>query len=58
MLAAYAFMAAFGKFCTKAIIGEDPFESIRQTLRVAGFNEQPAPTPTDATDPAWSPLGV
>ena len=22
-----------------------------------GFNEQPVPTPTDATDPAWSPLG-
>jgi TolB protein len=25
---------------------------------VTGFNEQPVPTPTDATDPAWSPLGT
>ncbi len=28
------------------------------TIDVTGFNEQPAPTPTDATDPAWSPLGT
>jgi TolB protein len=28
------------------------------SIDVTGFNEQPAPTPTDATDPAWSPLGV
>jgi len=28
------------------------------SIDVTGFNEQPAPTPTDATDPAWSPLGI
>jgi len=28
------------------------------SIDITGFNEQPAPTPTDATDPAWSPLGV
>lgn len=28
------------------------------SIDVTGFNEQPAPTPTDASDPAWSPLGV
>ncbi len=28
------------------------------TIDVTGFNEQPEPTPTDATDPAWSPLGT
>jgi TolB protein len=28
------------------------------SIDVTGFNEQPVPTPTDATDPAWSPLGT
>jgi TolB protein len=28
------------------------------SIDVTGFNEQPAPTPTDASDPAWSPLGL
>ena len=28
------------------------------SIDVTGFNEQPVPTPTDATDPAWSPLGA
>ncbi len=27
------------------------------SIDITGFNEQPVPTPTDATDPAWSPLG-
>ena len=26
------------------------------SIDIAGFNERPIPTPTDATDPAWSPL--
>ncbi len=26
------------------------------SIDIAGFNERPVPTPTDATDPAWSPL--
>jgi TolB protein len=26
------------------------------TIDIAGFNERPLPTPTDATDPTWSPL--
>jgi TolB protein len=26
------------------------------TVDITGFNERAAPTPTDATDPAWSPL--
>jgi TolB protein len=28
------------------------------SIDVTGFNEQPVPTPTDASDPAWSPLGM
>ncbi len=28
------------------------------SIDVTGFNEQSVPTPTDATDPAWSPLGA
>jgi TolB protein len=28
------------------------------SIDVTGFNEQPAPTPTNASDPAWSPLGM
>jgi TolB protein len=28
------------------------------SIDVTGFNEQPVATPTDATDPAWSPLGA
>lgn len=27
------------------------------SIDVTGFNEQPVPTPADATDPTWSPLG-
>jgi len=34
------------------------FSARLYSIDVTGFNEQPAPTPTDATDPAWSPLGV
>ena len=26
------------------------------SIDIAGFNERPIPTPTDATDPTWSPL--
>ena len=26
------------------------------SIDIAGFNERPIPTPTDASDPAWSPL--
>jgi TolB protein len=26
------------------------------SIDITGFNERPIPTPTDATDPAWSPL--
>jgi TolB protein len=28
------------------------------SIDVTGFNEQAVPTPSDATDPAWSPLGA
>jgi len=28
------------------------------SVDITGFNEQPVPTPTDASDPAWSPLGA
>jgi len=28
------------------------------SIDVTGFNERPIPTPTDASDPAWSPLGT
>ena len=34
------------------------FSARLYSIDVTGFNEQPAPTPTDATDPAWSPLGT
>ncbi len=34
------------------------FSARLYSIDVTGFNEQPAPTPTDASDPAWSPLGV
>ena len=33
------------------------FSARLYSIDITGFNEQPAPTPTDATDPAWSPLG-
>ena len=29
-----------------------------ETVDIAGFNERVATTPTDASDPAWSPLGA
>jgi TolB protein len=32
------------------------FSSRLVTIDITGFNERPAPTPTDASDPAWSPL--
>jgi TolB protein len=34
------------------------FSSRLVTIDITGFNERPAPTPTDASDPAWSPLGA
>jgi TolB protein len=34
------------------------FSARLYSIDVTGFNEQPVPTPTDATDPAWSPLGT
>jgi TolB protein len=33
------------------------FSSRLASVDITGFNERPAPTPTDASDPAWSPLG-
>ena len=32
------------------------FSARLHMIDVTGFNEQPVPTPTDATDPAWGPL--
>ena len=34
------------------------FSARLYSIDITGFNEQPVPTPTDATDPAWSPLGT
>ena len=34
------------------------FSSRLVSVDITGFNERPAPTPTDASDPAWSPLGA
>lgn len=34
------------------------FSSRLMSVDITGFNERPAPTPTDASDPAWSPLGM
>lgn len=34
------------------------FSSRLASVDITGFNERPAPTPTDASDPAWSPLGA
>jgi TolB protein len=28
------------------------------SIDITGFNERPVPTPTDASDPAWSPLAA
>jgi TolB protein len=33
------------------------FSSRLASVDITGFNERPAETPTDASDPAWSPLG-
>jgi TolB protein len=33
------------------------FSSHLESVDITGFNERVAPTPTDASDPAWSPLG-
>ncbi|PPQ36583.1 Tol-Pal system beta propeller repeat protein TolB [Rhodopila globiformis] len=33
------------------------FSSRLVSVDITGFNERVAPTPTDASDPAWSPLG-
>ncbi len=32
------------------------YSSRISSIDIAGFNERPVPTPTDASDPAWSPL--
>ncbi len=34
------------------------FGSRLMSVDITGFNQRPAPTPTDASDPAWSPLGT
>jgi TolB protein len=34
------------------------FSSRLVSVDITGFNERPATTPTDASDPAWSPLGT
>ena len=34
------------------------FSSRLVSVDITGFNERPAETPTDASDPAWSPLGA
>jgi TolB protein len=34
------------------------FSSRLVSVDITGFNERPAETPTDASDPAWSPLGT
>ncbi|MBV8521586.1 MAG: Tol-Pal system protein TolB [Acetobacteraceae bacterium] len=34
------------------------FSSRLVSIDITGFNERPVPTPTDASDPAWSPLGA
>jgi TolB protein len=34
------------------------FSSRLVSVDITGFNERPAQTPTDASDPAWSPLGT
>ncbi len=34
------------------------FSSRLFSVDIAGFNERPVETPTDASDPAWSPLGT
>ena len=32
------------------------YSSQLRSIDITGFNERPVPTPTDASDPAWSPL--
>ena len=34
------------------------FSSRLVSIDITGFNERPVPTPTDASDPAWSPLAT
>jgi len=34
------------------------FSSRLASIDITGFNERPSETPTDASDPAWSPLGT
>jgi TolB protein len=34
------------------------FGSRLSSVDITGFNQRPVPTPTDASDPAWSPLGT
>ncbi len=34
------------------------FSSRLVSVDITGFNERPVATPTDASDPAWSPLGI
>ena len=33
------------------------FSARLASVDITGFNQRPIPTPTDATDPAWSPIG-
>ena len=32
------------------------YSSQLRSIDITGFNERSVPTPTDASDPAWSPL--
>jgi TolB protein len=41
---------------SQAGAGGGGFSSRLVSIDITGFNERPAPTPTDASDPAWSPL--
>ncbi len=34
------------------------FSSRLVSVDITGFNERPVPTPTDASEPAWSPLAA
>jgi TolB protein len=41
---------------TQAGAGGRGFSSRLASIDITGFNERVLPTPTDASDPAWSPL--
>jgi TolB protein len=36
----------------------DGYSARLVSIDITGFNERPVPTPTDASDPAWSPLAA